>query len=63
MMMLMRQAMDSNIGWWEPLLGGVGVALFTLLCVWAAGRVFRIGILMQGKAPSLKQLIQWAYRG
>ncbi len=63
MIMTLRQGMNSNIQWWEPALGAMLVMLFTLACVWVAGRIFRIGILMQGKAPSFKQLIQWVITG
>jgi hypothetical protein len=28
--------------------------------VWFAARIFRIGLLMHGKPPSLRTLIKWA---
>jgi ABC-2 type transport system permease protein len=63
MLMVIRQSVPPGIPLWQPLLG-VGVVLVsTLLCVFAAGRVFRVGILMQGKGAKVSELVRWAIRG
>ena len=44
---------------WQMLLStGLGIASVALL-VWAASRIFRVGILMQGKPPSPLELLRW----
>jgi hypothetical protein len=43
--------------------GVVVVLAATALCVYAAGRIFRVGILMQGKGAQFSQLVQWVFRG
>ena len=40
----------------------IGVAT-TVLCVYVAGRIFRVGILMQGKGASIRDLARWIVRG
>jgi ABC-2 type transport system permease protein len=62
-LMLLRQSLPGGVPWWQPWLGLVGVALFALATVWAAARIFRIGILSQGKTPKLSELAQWVVRG
>jgi ABC-2 type transport system permease protein len=37
----------------------VGVALTATLCVWLAARIYRVGLLMYGKRPSLRELARW----
>ena len=61
--MLLRQASPGGVPAWQPLVGMVGLVACTLLYVWAAGRVFRIGLLTQGKMPKLTELVKWAIRG
>ena len=63
LLMMIRQSAPVTIPAWQPWVGLVGVILFTALCVWGAGRVFRVGILMQGKPPSFSQMLRWALRG
>jgi ABC-2 type transport system permease protein len=63
MLMLIRKAAPVGIPAWQPWVGLVGVVLFTVFIVWIGGRIFRVGILMQGGAPKLSNLLRWVFRG
>jgi ABC-2 type transport system permease protein len=63
MLMLLRLSTPSGVPSWQPWVGLAGTLLFGALSVWIGGRVFRVGILMQGKTPRLIDLIHWAVRG
>lgn len=63
MLMVTRQAVPPGIPLWQPVLGVALVLLTTLLCVYTAARVFRVGILMQGKGANFTEMIRWAVRG
>jgi len=63
MLMLVRQATPEHIPLWQPVAGLLGVVAFTVLFVWAGGRVFRVAILMQGMPPRLVNILRWAIRG
>ncbi len=52
MLMFARIAMQPGPETWEIVLGVILSAAFATACVWAAGKVFRVGILSQGQAPS-----------
>jgi len=42
----------------------LGLALVTTVAVvWAAGRVFRVGMLAHGRTPGIRQLLGWIVRG
>ena len=62
-LMIARQATPPGLPWWEPVLGAVLVLATTVLCVWAAGRIFRVGILMQGKGARIGEIFKWVFRG
>ena len=48
---------------WEILLSVVLIVLTILGVVWAAARIFRIGILMYGKRPNLPEIVKWVKTG
>lgn len=44
---------------WEVLLSVVGMLGALVAVAWVAGRIYRVGILMQGKRPTLPELWRW----
>ena len=62
-LMLLRQAMPGGVPAWQPWVGLLGVLLFVAATVWAASRIFRVAILMQGKPPRLAEMVRWAMKG
>ncbi|MCH7840219.1 MAG: ABC transporter permease [Planctomycetes bacterium] len=63
MLMILRQAVPPGIPVWQPLLGVALVILTTVVCIFIAGRIFRVGILMQGKGAKVSEMVRWAIRG
>lgn len=63
MLMIVRQASPAGIPAWQPWAGLAGILIFTAFYLFVGGRIFRVGILMQGKPPRLKELVRWAIRG
>jgi ABC-2 type transport system permease protein len=63
MLMILRIAVPPGIGWWQPVLGLVLMLITTVAFVYAAGRIFRVGILMQGKGTSVRELLRWIVQG
>jgi len=59
--MLMRLALHPPPPWWQVVLSIVLTAATVIGCVWAASRIFRVGLLSQGKAPSYGKLLRWIF--
>ena len=62
-LMPLRLAATEAVPLWQPIAGLVVTLLFALVAVWAGGRVFRVGLLLQGKPPRPMQLLGWILRG
>lgn len=60
--MMLRMATGQTIPWWQPVLGALLLALATLAVVLVASRIFRAGILWQGKTPRIVEIVRWAWR-
>mgnify|MGYP000577479711 CR=1 FL=1 len=63
MLMIVRQVVPPGIPSWQPVLGAVLVLLTTTAFVFAAGRIFRVGILIQGKGAKISDMLRWLLRG
>jgi ABC-2 type transport system permease protein len=62
-LMLMRIGLQPGPPLWQILVSVVLMSVTTFTTVWAAGRIFRTGILMQGKSPTLSEMIRWVRVG
>lgn len=57
--MMMRICADANTPVWQIVTSMVLLWASVIAIFWAAARIFRIGILMYGKPPSLRELFRW----
>jgi ABC-2 type transport system permease protein len=58
-LMLLRIAIPPGPPMWQVLLSVVLTGAMTVFLVYAAGKIFRTGLLMQGKAPTLGEMWKW----
>jgi ABC-type Na+ efflux pump permease subunit len=61
--MMLRMATGQTIPIWQPFLGVVLLLISTFGIVLLASRIFRVGILWQGKTPKIGEIIRWAFTG
>ena len=61
--MMLRMATGQTIPIWQPLLGMMLTAIATIFIVIIASRIFRVGILWQGKTPKISEILKWAITG
>ena len=57
--MLLRIALRPAPPLWQILLSLALVAATVVLAVWAAGKIFRAGILMTGKSATVGEMLRW----
>ena len=53
----------SHVPMWQSALAVVLLLAATPALAWAAGRIYRVGILMKGKRPNLPELVRWLRHG
>jgi ABC-2 type transport system permease protein len=63
MLMVARLSASPGLPLWQPLVGVAVVLLATLACAWAAGRIFRVGLLAQGQGAGFREMMRWVWRG
>ena len=58
-LMPLRIAVPPGPPAWQPFAAFGITLLVTSFFVWCAGRIFRVGVLMQGKSPSFAEMVRW----
>jgi ABC-type Na+ efflux pump permease subunit len=58
-LMILRLSMPPGPPVWQLIASFVITSLTTVVVVWMAGRIFRVGVLMQGKSASFAEMIRW----
>jgi ABC-2 type transport system permease protein len=57
--MFLRTAL-SDVPIWQIAFSIVSIAATTISIAWVAGRIYRVGILMYGKKPTIPEIVRWA---
>ncbi len=60
--LMLRLGISPAPAWWDVVAGVALSVLAAIACVGAAGRVFRVGLLAQGKSASVVELMRWILR-
>jgi ABC-2 type transport system permease protein len=63
MIAVARIAVPPGIPAWEKAAAIAIVIAATALFIWASGRIFRVGILMQGKGAHVGEILRWIVSG
>ncbi len=59
-MVLRTTGAVEPIAWWQVPAALAVNAAATIALIWMAARIFRVGVLMQGKPPTPRELLRWA---
>lgn len=57
--MVMMARVPSGLPWWEIVVSLVLLYATFLLMVWVAAKIYRVGIFMYGKKPTVRDLVRW----
>ena len=57
--LIFPRAAAGTVPGWMTALSLVLMAAAIVCTAWVAGRIYRTGILMQGKRPTFKELVRW----
>lgn len=54
---MVRVSLDAPM--WQTILSLVILYASAFILIWLSGKIYRVGILMYGKKPSIKEMIKW----
>ena len=57
--LMFPRAAAGTVEWWMVAISLVLMVLAVVATAWVAGRIYRVGIPMQGKRPTLREVVRW----
>jgi ABC-2 type transport system permease protein len=63
MVMVARLSIPPGVPVWQAIVAALITLVTTAGLVWAAGRIFRVGILLHGQGAKFGDLLRWVVRG
>jgi ABC-2 type transport system permease protein len=54
-------AANEPVPMWQSLLAVLVAIASVAALLWAGARIFRVGVLMQGKTPTPRELLRWIW--
>jgi len=63
LVMILRLAAHPDLPLFQVVASILLLVVSVPLVMWAAAKIFRTGILMYGKPPSLKEIVRWVRYG
>jgi ABC-2 type transport system permease protein len=58
-LMMLRISLEPGPPGWQIALSVILMAATVIVVVWAAGKIFRTGLLMQGKSATIPEMLRW----
>jgi ABC-2 type transport system permease protein len=58
-LMMLRISLQPGPPGWQIALSVILMAATVVVVVWAAGKIFRTGLLMQGKSATIPEMLRW----
>lgn len=57
--LMLRLSLPGGVPLWQAGLSLAGIAAATFAIVWAAGKIFRVGMLIYGKSATFPEMLRW----
>jgi ABC-2 type transport system permease protein len=51
-----------SVPWWQLAASLASMLLMIVIAIWLASRIYRVGLLMYGKRPTLREVARWVHR-
>jgi ABC-2 type transport system permease protein len=63
MVTVARIAIPPGVPLWQVIVSALVTLATTVAIIWCSGRIFRVGILMQGQGAKMGEMLKWVVRG